>query len=49
MLVSVVLERIPKKIRQTRRIMMNTVLRLSQRNRKISALFNIGTKDNFIF
>jgi hypothetical protein len=49
MLVSVTLGRISKKIRQIRRIIMNTILRLSQRNRRISVLLDINAEDNFIF
>jgi hypothetical protein len=49
MLISVILERISKRIRQIRRIIINTIFRLSQRNRRISVLFNINIKDNFIF
>jgi hypothetical protein len=43
-----ILKRIFKKIRQIRKIMVNTILRLPQENRKISALFDIDTEDNFI-
>jgi hypothetical protein len=45
----VALGRTPKEIRQTRKIIVNTILRLSQRNRRISVLLDIDVKDNFIF
>jgi hypothetical protein len=45
----VALGRTPKKIRQIRKIMMNTIFRLPQGNRRISVLFNIDAEDNFIF
>jgi hypothetical protein len=49
MLISVILERIPKRARQTKKIIIDTILRLSQKNRKISVLLNTDIKDNFIF
>jgi hypothetical protein len=42
------LGRILKGARQIKRIIMNTILRLPQKNRKISILFDIGVEDNFI-
>jgi hypothetical protein len=43
-----ILERTPKKTRQSKSIIVNTVLRLPQKNRKNSALLNIGAENNFI-
>jgi hypothetical protein len=49
MLVSVILGRIFKRARQTRKIMVNTIFRLSQKNRRVNVLFDIDIEDNFIF
>jgi hypothetical protein len=49
MLASVVLKRILNEIRQIKKIIVNTIFRLPQKNRKISALYNIDIDDNFIF
>jgi hypothetical protein len=43
------LGRTSKRTRQTKKIIIDTIFRLPQKNRRISALLNIDTEDNFIF
>jgi hypothetical protein len=49
MLASVALGQIPKGARQIRRLIIDTVFRLPQKNCRISILFDIDIEDNLIF